>query len=283
MPNSITLANHYLYLSIFRIFLALHLFFKYLTAFIFQKEFYDGNSFSVRENNILLIENINFLFILILSFALLLIFGIWKNLTVVTLLILVYLFQGLNNYLLNGGDNFIKFVLFYMCFANSFIYFSLSKTAITPYNSIISKYAVLCIKIHLCIIYFSSAIGKITSKLWINGLATYYIFNIERFKLFNLPHWLILNSYFITFTTYINIVWELSFSYLAWFKKTKTLVIITALLFHLFVFNYMMLYEFQLLFIMVLGFFYTDRELIKIFIKFRNYGRLFRLGFSRKF
>jgi len=166
-----------------------------------------------------------------------------------------------------------------MFFANSFQFFTLSKNKLTSVSVILTKYSVLCIKIHLCLSYFFSAIAKINSNVWFNGLATYYTLNNERFMLFKIPDSILRNSYFVTLTTYLTILWELSFPYLAWFKKTRTIMILIALLFHIFVFNYMMLYDFQMLFIMTLGFFFTDSELIRGYIKTKRYVKLFRLGF----
>ena len=45
-----------------------------------------------------------------------------------------------------------------------------------------SNLAGFSICLHLCFIYFISAIHKIHADVWFNGVATYYTFNIERFK-----------------------------------------------------------------------------------------------------
>ncbi|WP_396149994.1 HTTM domain-containing protein [Flavobacterium sp.] len=151
-------------------------------------------------------------------------------------------------------------------------------------SEVLNKYSVFSLKFHLCLVYFFSAVGKISTLLWYNGLANYYVLNNERFMLFELPEYLLTNSVFITLTTYSVIFWELTFPFFVLIKGTKKWMLLVALIFHFFVFNYMMLYNFQFLFMLILVVFLTDFELIRIyvFLKKKFYG-IFRLGFRRRF
>ena len=168
--------------------------------------------------------------------------------------------QSLCPIILNGGDNLLKFIMLYMIFINSYKYFSINKSNnSTPLNNLITNLAGYSICIHLCLAYFFSAIHKIHADVWFNGIATYYTLSLERFRgtSFNLD--LAKNGFLVTISTYITILIELSYPFLIWFKRTKLLMIISAILLHVSIYVLMMIYDFQLVFIFVQGFFLSNR------------------------
>jgi len=196
--------------------------------------------------------------------------GIGRNFVTLILLFLFEILQNLNYLTLNGGDNLLKFILIYYVFTNSFEYFSLQKPFnILPkkINNILSNLAVLSICFHLCLSYFISSIHKLHTDVWFNGVALYYILNLDRFKGTYLNDILSRNGIFVTVSTYGTIIIELLFPILIWVKKVKPYLIISATFLHLSIYILMMLYDFEILFIMCYGFFFDDVEIKKIYHK----------------
>ncbi|WP_162074128.1 hypothetical protein [Chryseobacterium fistulae] len=168
--------------------------------------------------------------------------------------------QKLCPHILNGGDNLLKFILLYMVFANSFTYFCIhkSKEKKDSISNVLSNLSVLSICIHLCLIYFISALHKTNATVWFHGVATYYTFQLERFSGTSLNSILAKNSYFVVISTYFTLILELYYPVLVWFKKPKTIVILCMISLHAGIAVFMMLYDFQFIFILVQGFFYKN-------------------------
>jgi len=208
----------------------------------------------------------------IMALSFLFALGIGKNITCIMLSISVDLVQRLNVYVLNGGGNFLKFTLLYLCFVNSYHCFTLNKNVKTAssISNYFSNVGVLCIKIHLCLIYFISAIFKINSNVWFKGVANYYILNLDRFKGTIINETISKNYIFVTLSTYLTMFWELSFPYLVWIKKLKIPFIIIGTLIHLGIYIFFMIHDFEILFIFTYILFFKDRELLQFKLSVTN-------------
>src|SRR5699024_5650726 len=123
--------------AIFRVIVSILLFQKFSYLIIYRKLLYSNNSFySPIKDSLFALLNVNTEFLrshimiililgLVLSFMFL--WGIGRNYTPIFILIILEITQRLNLLILNGGDNFIKFVIFYMIFIDSYSYFSFRK------------------------------------------------------------------------------------------------------------------------------------------------------------
>jgi hypothetical protein len=271
--QSLLAENKYsFYLSFFRVFICLLMLKKLIMQWGLIPLIYSGtgylvpthntiNEFFISFNSSIIRDNIYVFLGILILFLLLYLFGIGKNITAFIVFILCDILQKLCPQILNGGDNFLRFLLLYMVFANSFTYFTLGKAKVVKTETItnfFSNLAGLSICIHLCLIYFISAIHKIHSDLWFSGVATYYTLSIERFNGTSLNSSLSKNSFFVTISTYVTWFIELLYPILVWNKNTKQLMIFAAILLHLTIAVSMMLYDFQLIFIVVQGFFISN-------------------------
>ncbi len=265
--------NKYKYsLAICRVLIALILLKKIALQWAFIPLLYTSTDFFVPTNSqatlLFYSFDINFirehiyiylsLFILLLIFLL---FGIGKNLVFFLIWIMFEIIMRLCPQVLNGGDNYLKFILLYMTFADSFKYLSLENNTSNKHAAIknfLSNISGLCICIHLCLIYFMSAIHKLHADVWFNGVATYYTFSISRFE--GTPWNKILgkNSWFVVLTTYGTLFLELFYPVLVWLKAWKKIMIIGMTLLHVGIGVFMMLYDFQAIFIMAQGFFISN-------------------------
>ncbi|MBP0613906.1 hypothetical protein J8J42_12740 [Chryseobacterium sp. cx-311] len=269
--------NSYIYLSIFRILISIHIFKKYLIYFInrdilLSKTFIDPISQDkllviLGVNQTFIHQNISVLLNIILLLCILFACGVFKYIIPIFLFIAIELFQRSYIYIPNGGDNLLKFVLLYLIFTNCYRFFTLKKYTKhkegTGIGYFVNQVAVLLIKAHLCLIYMTSAIFKLNSKVWFTGIATYYTLQLERFQGTDFNIALSKNGYFVTAATYATLLWELVFPFFAWTKVSKFYVFGSGIMIHLGIYLLMMIHDFEILFIMCYGFFISDEEWTK--------------------
>lgn len=279
-------SNHYIYLSVFRILISIHILKKYLQIFL-NKDLITDNTFllgapkdpllqllGIQQSTIF--QNINIIISVILLLSILFAFGIFRYATPLLLFLSIEIIQRAYPFILNGGDNLLKFILLYMIFTDCYRYFTLNNSKEQEKDSIsyfLNQISVLSIKIHLSLIYFVSALFKINAKVWFSGVATYYTLQIERFKGTEMNSSLARNGIFVTLSTYITLLWELLFPFLVWHKRGKYIVFAFGIAIHLGIYIFMMIHDFEILFMMCYGFFITDEELRKI----RHYTTAFLL------
>ena len=256
------------YLPIFRVYIAFHILKKLFLNWGLISVVYSAYLSNKEENWFYYLLNTGFndipLFIyLSIALSIVYIFGIGGFTTVIGLIYCQLLTSRLFQGFANGGDNLLFFILIYLAFTNSNFYLSFSKYKDSSLRNFVSNLGVYSILLHLCLIYFVSGVHKIHSDVWFNGVATYYILNIDRFCS-PLNHYFSNNAFIIAFTTYATILFEILFPFLIWVKGTRKLFLISGILMHLGIYFFMMIYDFEILFIMIYGFFVTNEEVKSI-------------------
>jgi hypothetical protein len=253
--------NYAFYFSLFRVFVCVLLLRDIVVSWKYINVLYRGASFLPVEsstfinltflNEGLIREYIYVFFLLYIVVIMLFFFGIGKHFTALALLI----------------------------FADTYQYFS-----IKPLNykretwrqmfNFCSNLAGLSICMHLCWAYFLSAFHKTHADVWFNGIATYYTLSLERFKGTPFNDTLARNGIFVTLSTYFTILTEMFFPVLVWFKQTRLLVILAATFLHMGIFVFMMIYDFQLIFIASYGFFFSDQEWSTFRVRVTDFFRM---------
>lgn len=276
------------YLSLLRVYLALHIIKKIILYFPIWNQIYGNDSFVVSSYDLKYfglislstIRNYHHLFLFsVFILCLLFMFGIGRNVTVFLLYLAVDILQSLSELTLNGGDNLLKFILLYYIFINSFNYFTVSVISrkLPSWPTFISNLGVFSILFHFSIIYFLSGFHKIHSEVWFNGVATYYTLGADRFRAGQLNFILVKNGYFVTISTYITMLWELFFPLVLIVKRIRLPYLLFGVFLHLGIYILMMIHDFQILFIMLYGLFFSNRQTIKAFniiasiFKFKTY------------
>jgi hypothetical protein len=283
--NNITaflkLKNHFsIYLSIFRVFIVILIFSKIYHLWRSQSIMLSNGGFYEHtksiytmmglETSFFLSYSKHFLFLIIIT-VIFLLFGIGRKLTFLLLFFEISILQTFINPILNGGDNLLTFTLLYLSFTNSFDYFVLnkSKNNKTVLSNLVSNLAVYSILIHLSYVYLISGLHKIHSDVWFNGTAIYYILQLERFQS-PLCDYIVNNGFIITVSTYLTVFFELFFCVMIWTNAFRKPFIIIGILLHLGIFLFMMLYDFQVFFISIYGFFITNKEWKTLINKFKK-------------
>ncbi|HET8839333.1 MAG TPA: hypothetical protein VFM82_10115 [Flavobacteriaceae bacterium] len=271
--------------SIFRIFIGLYLLRKVFFTWEFQELLVRGKYLSPQPASSILsllhidvnwfASNFEFFYLIYILLIFLFLFGIGKQLTVFFLYVFLEIIYDYNWLVLNGGDNLLEFVLLYFIFIDSYSRFSLKplrykNEKVARFSNFISNLAGYSICIHLCVAYFMSAIFKIHSDDWFHGVGMYYSVVAERFNGTSLNFLLVQSGLFVTVATYATIAIELAYPFLIWFKKTRHLMIVLAIMLHFGIAMFTMLYAFQFLFIFLQGFFITNNEWKRIFGILKN-------------
>ena len=270
--------NYFKYfLPIFRIYLCFHIVKKIFINYSSTSIFFDDSLLKIKTETYQSLDwlysthifDIPLLLYFILITCVLYVFGIGRWFTVVILFIQFNLYTEASMLSNNGGDNYLFFILIYMIFVDSYYFLSFKKTTNHRKNHIISNLGGFAIMIHLCLIYLVSALHKIHADVWFNGVATYYILNLERYSS-PLTHYFSKNAFILIFSNYFTIAVELLFPFLVWFKRFRNLFLISGLSLHLGIYVFMMIYDFEILFMMVYGFFLTNKEWKALFYKISN-------------
>jgi hypothetical protein len=266
------------YLAILRVVLSLWLLKELLFNWTSLEILYGKKSFIVFHTNALFeLFNINTEFmhehykLLIALYAIVLSFnivGIGRNFTALLVYLFVELFQRMNHLTLNGGDNLAKFILLYLVFANTYEHFVLNpnktKNTFTQRSSnLLSNLAAYSIIIHLCLAYFIAGISKVHSDAWYNGIATYYILSLERFKGTTFNELLVRNGWFVLISSYFTIIFELYFPVLVWIKKFRVPLMVMGIALHMGIYIFMMIYGFQFIFLLTYGLFFSNKEILR--------------------
>lgn len=286
------------YSPIFRLFICFHILKDLFVTNSLKDLLYKGELFLCTNNSFILEsigisttfvrDNYNFFVLFFVLFTILYLFGIGKHYVGFVIYIFYDIFQNLNPVTLNGGDNILKFAILYMAFINSYKYFSINKlefknTEINKLSNFISNLSGYSICIHLGLAYFLSAIHKIHTDVWFSGVATYYTLSLERFQGTSYNLTLAKNAIFVTLSTYLTLMIELLHPFLVWVKSTKIILIIGAILLHVSIAILMMLYDFQLVFIFLQGFYLTNSEVGKYLIKpIENFIQFIKLKIINK-
>ncbi len=188
------------------------------------------------------------------------IFGIGRWVTALTVAVFFDVLQKMNVGILNGGDRLAKLVLIYLVFASSYQYFVFKKSTATDeestkFKNLLGNLAALSIMLQLCVSYFSSGLAKLITPMWLNGEAGYYALSIERFSGTPFNSFIVQQHWLVYILTYATLFFEVLFPVLIWFKKIRKPLLAAGLIFHAGIYIFMMIYGFQLVFILLYGLF----------------------------
>lgn len=203
------------------------------------------------------------------------IFGIGRWFTALLLFLMVYVLQQMNAITGNGGDIMVRLVLLYLIFCNSYQYFVLVKEK-NVYDdnrrlqNLVSNLAAFSIMLQLCVAYFELGLAKLNDELWRNGEATYYALQMERFIGTPINQYMVRYKWIDIGSNYAVLLFELAFPLLIWIKKLRKPLLLAGLLFHCCVYFFLMIYGFQVIFILIYGLFLPNNTWLKIITRIKK-------------
>lgn len=154
----------------------------------------------------------------------------------------------------DGGDNMSKITLIYMCFLLP----DHHRVRSGSFQVWLHNMAVLAISFQLIIMYITSGFAKAMGTTWQQGIAMYYISQVQWFTLPG-AHSLFINPWIVTLATYIPMFYQLLFP-IAIISRIKLPWILLGILFHLGIALLMGLVTFSVVMIGLELFFITDQE-----------------------
>ncbi|MFM7430668.1 MAG: HTTM domain-containing protein [Flammeovirgaceae bacterium] len=118
--------------------------------------------------------------------------------------------------------------------------------------------------IQICYVYFFTALAKLQGALWLNGTAIYYTMRVDEFRATDWNISLTKNHYFVVLSTYFTLFWELSFSFLIWFRQTKVLIIFFGVILHIGIWIFMRIDNFSWIMIGSYAIFISNDDYLRL-------------------
>jgi len=134
--------------------------------------------------------------------------------------------------------------------------------------------------LEFCLIYFAAGLSKMLQPIWQNGEALYYILRIEDFRASDLNILLTKNAFFVKFSTWFTLFWELTFPLAIWFKKLRNLYLIAGIGLHIGIWMLMRIDNFSFVMLSIYPVFFLDYEYKKFYHTYLK--KWFQLVFKPK-
>lgn len=211
------------------------------------------------------------------------ILGIGRWFTALVLLLMFYLLYQMNMFFTNAGDKMARLILMYLVFADSYQYLVLIKAKhanvyTAKFTNLVSNLAALSIMLQLCLIYFTLGINKLNDPLWQHGQATYYALSMERYAGTSLNKYLVQYKWLDVVSNYAVMLFELFFPLLIWFKKLRKPLLAAGIVFHLCIYIFMMIYGFQIVFVITYGLFLPNSFFTRLYERVKRKPLLARIS-----
>lgn len=150
--------------------------------------------------------------------------------------VLLVSFQQRNINMLSSADLLLRIMFFIMMFAPIANVLSLdsllAKKKGKPLPKDVSPWAHRLIQIQIAVVYISTIIAKSKGETWLDGSAVYYstrLIDLTRFPVPFLLDW----KWFLTLSTWLTLLIELSLGTLIFIKEFKKPLIVLGIIFHL--------------------------------------------------
>lgn len=218
--------------------------------------------------------------------AFLFMLGIGKWFTGFILFISLMNLQVRNQYMLDGSDNVIQVTLFWLILAESYTHFSYPypKFKIEKHKNIghIRHLFTIALMFQVCIIYLVTGVVKTWCDVWHNGTAIYYVMRLDEFTGSVWNYNLTNSAFFVKFSTYSTLIFEILFPMLVLFRWTKYLILLAGFIFHVGIWVFMKIDVFPWIMVSTYFVFLSDEEYTAICQKYKMFYCLFKQRISPK-
>ncbi|MDO5655163.1 MAG: hypothetical protein Q4G27_03380 [Flavobacteriaceae bacterium] len=268
-----------IYSAIFRVVISLMLIIDIGGNLFFVKDIYAISDFVYHIDGVwnfagFLRQHIYLFLMLYLGVLFLNLRGIGTYFTAALVFLMIYLDHMLAHPGTFWGDSVLRYTLLYFVLADSYRYFALRRSLGKP--GIFHQISLLSIKIHFCLVYMSNALYKWWSDDWTSGYAIGYFFNSSEVQdIFGIGGMFLQFPDFIRLMSWFVLIFQTTLPIFIWFKRTKWIWISIGILMHIIMAVTLQLYKFELIMILLFGFFVTDEEWrrIKTYFKIKLYGK----------
>ena len=137
-----------------------------------------------------------------------------------------------------GLDQILTFLCMYCAIGNSGGAYSIDrmlafgKSVPAPLPSATTTIAIRLIQIHLCVVYFFAAIGKLQGDTWWTGEAVWWAMACYEYQQIDMT-WLAKYLPLVNAMTLLSLFWELLYPALIWPRLTRPIMLVAAVMVHL--------------------------------------------------
>lgn len=156
-----------------------------------------------------------------------------------------------NGYLLDGGDNMMIIVLFYLMFCRTDAYLSVARLwrserytgpVATPVASsrwwspipvVLHNMALVAIVVQLAFLYGTSGLTKVQGEMWQSGVALYYVLRVQEFTLPGVAHYIYENAWLVVVASYVTVLEQVAYPFMLLNKYAKRISVFMVIQMHL--------------------------------------------------
>jgi antimicrobial peptide system SdpB family protein len=193
----------------------------------------------------------------------------------------------------DGGDNVMQLVLVYSFFADLGAHFSVdadrresraaTRSAGERMRAMFHNAAMLAIACQICLVYGVAGLTKVQGETWRNGTALYYALRDSEFTWPGHSELIYHNVTLLTCLSYLTVAFQIAFSFFLFGNRvTRTLIILSGLMFHLCIALYFGLVSFAGFLIAVDLSLIGDAEYLALARRARSLGKLVRMWLSSR-
>jgi hypothetical protein len=160
--------------------------------------------------------------------------------------VLIWSLSHRNPMVLAGGDRLLLAMFpFVLLLMNTSAYLSADsrwrrigdpwRPSRRPFVALFHNLGLFCIFVQLCIVYGFSGFAKLLGEPWRDGTAVYYVLRSAEFTLPGVSPIIYHNAVLVPLLTYATLFFELSFPLLIWSSRTRWILALQAVTFHIFI------------------------------------------------
>jgi uncharacterized membrane protein YphA (DoxX/SURF4 family) len=171
----------------------------------------------------------------------LLLVGLLSRVNAACVLIWLLSFHNRNVQILDGEDFVFRLICFYLILMPSGAAWSIDawivrvwRGAATPEDYLRPAWGLRLLQVQMAVIFLSAGMHKLTAEAWFDGTAIYYVARLwDYFGKFPVPTWAFDTPWTVALMTWGVVLGELLVPVLIWFRETRRLALLVAVLFHL--------------------------------------------------
>ncbi len=205
------------------------------------------------------IKNYYMLFFVVqLFFAFIGLFGFYPRISAFVVFFTTINLQNRIYSTISGGDILLCLMLFYLSFISNGK--KLKSENLNQIQNACDRIFICLCKMQLLIVYSVSAIYKLQSPQWLDGSALQHILLIDEYSFPTLQHLVCNMPLVFKLLTWLTLLYQIVFPFLIFVKRVKNYLLLSGILFHLFIAFAMGLFNFSMVMICCYAVFYDFKK-----------------------
>jgi uncharacterized membrane protein YphA (DoxX/SURF4 family) len=178
---------------------------------------------------------------LLVGHTVLLLVGLASRLNAVCVLVWLISFHNRNVQILDGEDFVFRLIALFLMLMPCGAAWSVDawivrwwRGASEPANYLRPAWGLRLLQIQMAVIFLSAGLYKLGTEAWFEGTALYFVARLDDyFGRFPVPTWLFDTPWMVALMTWGVVAGELLIPVFVWFRETRRIALVAAVLFHL--------------------------------------------------